>query len=147
MAKEQNLELGDKVLIDNQLFVAKNKKFSPMWICLFEITKIINKQNVEVKIKKRSQIYNVCRLKKFMNPENYKFKSVESIKKHTVGKDDENEIGQMVNKEISNKCIKTNQLIKNSIEFRVLHSMKKLISKEKHPINAINTLIIPEADR
>ena len=40
---EHNLEVGDKVLIDNQLFVSKDKKFSPMWIGPFEITKIINK--------------------------------------------------------------------------------------------------------
>ena len=29
-APENNLEVGDKVLVNNQLFVAKNKKFSPM---------------------------------------------------------------------------------------------------------------------
>jgi hypothetical protein len=53
-AKEHNFQVGDQVLIDNQLFVSKNKKFSPMWIGPFVITKIINKQNVEVKIKKQS---------------------------------------------------------------------------------------------
>ena len=51
-ASEHNLEIGDKVLIDNQLFASKNKKLSPMWIGPFEITKIINKQTVEVKVKK-----------------------------------------------------------------------------------------------
>ena len=49
--KEHNFQVGDEVLIDNQLFVSKNKKFSPMWIGPYKITKIINKQNVEVKIK------------------------------------------------------------------------------------------------
>ena len=68
MATEHNLEVGDKVLFDNQLFVAKNRKFSPMWIGPFEITKIINKLNVEVKIKNRLLFYSVCRLKKFTDP-------------------------------------------------------------------------------
>ena len=72
---EHNLEVGDKVLIDNQLFVSKNKKFSPMWIGPFEIPKIINKQNVEVITKTRSQIYNLCRLKKFTDRERSKFKN------------------------------------------------------------------------
>ena len=31
-AKKHNCQVGDQVLIDNQLFVSKNKKFSPMWI-------------------------------------------------------------------------------------------------------------------
>ena len=66
---EHNLEVGDKVLIDNQPYMSKNKKFSPSWIGPFEITEIINKLNVEVKIKNRSQIYNVCRLKKLTDPE------------------------------------------------------------------------------
>ena len=35
-----------------------------------EITRIINKQNMEVKIKNRSQIYNVCRSKKFTDLQN-----------------------------------------------------------------------------
>ena len=43
-ATEHNLAVGDKVLIDNQLFVSKNQKFLPMWIEPLEITKIINKQ-------------------------------------------------------------------------------------------------------
>ena len=30
LASEHNLEVGDKVLIDNQLFLSENKKFSPM---------------------------------------------------------------------------------------------------------------------
>ena len=42
---------------------------------------------------------------------------------------------------------KANDLIKNSIEHRVTRSMKKLISKEAVSINAINSLIIPEAVR
>ena len=59
-ASEHNLEIGDKVIIDYQLFVVKNKMFSPMWIGPSVITKIINEQNVEVKIKNRSQIYKMC---------------------------------------------------------------------------------------
>ena len=51
-----------------------------MWIWHFKISKIINKQNVEVKIRNRSQINNVCRLKKFTDPEKSKFKSDKSIK-------------------------------------------------------------------
>ena len=51
-ATMHNFQIGEKMLIDNQLFVSKNKKFSPMWIGPFEITKVINKQNVEVQIKK-----------------------------------------------------------------------------------------------
>ena len=31
-ATTHNFQMGDTVLIDNQLFVSKNKKFSPMWI-------------------------------------------------------------------------------------------------------------------
>ena len=42
---------------------------------------------------------------------------------------------------------KGNELIKNSIERRVTRSMRKLISKEEVSINAINSLIIPKADR
>ena len=37
-----------------------------------------------MKIKNRAQIYNVCRLKKFIDPENSKFKDEKCIKKHTV---------------------------------------------------------------
>ena len=62
-----------------------------MWIGPFVITKIINKQNVEVKIKNRAQIYNVCRLKKFTDPEYSKFKNEESIKKHTVETSDKSD--------------------------------------------------------
>ena len=62
-ATEHNLQVGEKLLIGNQLFVSKNKRLSPMWIGPFDITRKINKLNVEVKIKNRSQIYNVCRLK------------------------------------------------------------------------------------
>ena len=79
------------MLIDNQLFVSKNKKFSPMWIGPFVITKVINKQNVGVKIKNRTQIYNVCRLKKFTDPDYSKFKNEESIKKHTVETSDKSD--------------------------------------------------------
>ena len=59
-ASEHNLEVGEKVLIDNQLFVAKYKKFSPMWIGPFVIIKIINKQNMEVKIKKTDHKSTMC---------------------------------------------------------------------------------------
>ena len=79
-ATEHNLAGGDKAIINNQFFVSMKKKFSPMQNGPFEITKIINKQHVEVKIKNRSQIYNVCRLKKFTVPDSYKFKCEESIK-------------------------------------------------------------------
>jgi hypothetical protein len=146
-AKEHNFQVGDKVLIDNQLFVSKNKKFSPMWIGPFLITKVINKQNVEVKIKNRAQIYNVCRLKKFTDPENSKFKNDKNIKEHTVEADDDMEERQIANKEVQSDKSRANELIKNSIERRVTRSMKKLISKEEVSINAINALIIPEADR
>ena len=61
----------------------------------------------------------MCRLKKFTDPENSRFKNEKSIKQHTV----------------------------DSIERRVTRSMKKLISKEEVSINAINALIIPKADR
>ena len=50
-----------------------------MWIGPFENTKIINKKNVEVKIKNRSQIYNVCRLKNNTDPENSKVESTLKI--------------------------------------------------------------------
>jgi hypothetical protein len=150
-AKEHNFQVGDEVLIDNQLFVSKNKKFSPMWIGPFVITKIINKQNVEVKIKNRAQIYNVCRLKKFINPENSKFKDENCIKKHTVEHSDtDTENGSenaKLGSEVPIKNQTANELIKNSIERRVTRSMKKLISKEAVSINAINSLIIPETDR
>ena len=49
--------------------------------------------------------------------------------------------------EVKNNKHTANELIKNSIERRVTRSMKKLISKEEVSINAINALIIPEADR
>ena len=76
-----------------------------MWIGPFKITKIINKQNVEVEIKKRSQIYNVCRIKKFADPESKKFGSEESIKKQKVRGDNAN-----LNMESDNKvkCNKAN---------------------------------------
>ena len=136
-AKEHNLQVGNKVLVDNQLFVAKNKKFSPMWIGPLEITKIINKQNVEVKIKNRSQIYNVCRLKKFTNPENSKFYCDKNIKKHMVESDGDIESKQNTKGEVINRSKKANELIKNSIECRVTLSMK-LISKEEQSNKAIN---------
>ena len=40
-----------------------------------------NEQNVEVKIKNRSQIYNVCRLKKFVDPQSSKLKNETLMKK------------------------------------------------------------------
>ena len=102
--------MGDKVLIDNQLFVSKNKKFSPMWIGPFEITIVINKQNVEVKIKKnRTQIYNVCRLKKFTDPENSKLKNYSNIKEHTVEKDYDMEEQQFANKKVPSVNNKANE--------------------------------------
>ena len=102
-----------------------------------------------MKIKNRAQIYNVCRLKKFINPENSKFKNENCINKHTVEHSDtdtENS-SENANSEVQIKHKKANELIKNSIERRVTRSMKKLISKEAVSINAINSLIIPEADR
>ena len=45
------------------------------------------------------------------------------------------------------KCKDANESIQNSIEQRVMRSVKKLISKEQQSFNAINTLIIPESDR
>ena len=101
---------------------------------------------MEVKIKSRAQIYNACRLKKFTDPENSKFKNDSYIKKHTVESGTKLDYTQIADKEApSNR--KTNELIKNAIERRVTRSMKKLISKEEVSINAINSLIIPEADR
>ena len=117
-----------------------------MWIGPYVITRVINKQNVEVKIKNRSQIYNICRLKKFANPENSKFKNEESIRKHTVVNSDENDT-EKPQSEVKHNKHTANELIKNSIERRVTRSMKKLISKEEVSINAINALIIPETDR
>ena len=70
-AKEHNFQVGDEVLIDNQLFVSKNKKFSPMWIGPFVITKIINKQNVEVKIKKQNANLQRMRTQKVHRPRNF----------------------------------------------------------------------------
>ena len=106
------------------------------------------KQNVEVKIKNRAQIYNVCRLKKFADPEYSKFKNEESIKKHTVETSDKSDTQNSQNEsEVQIKKSNANELIKNSIERRVTRSMRKLISKEEVSINAINSLIIPETDR
>lgn len=31
-AKKHNIKVGDQVLVDTQMFVSKNKKFSPVWI-------------------------------------------------------------------------------------------------------------------
>ena len=111
-----------------------------MWIGPFVITKIINKQNVEVKIKNRAQIYNVCRLKKFIDPQNSKFKNEECIKKHSVDHNDtgNNSENAKSDSEVPIKKHTANELIKNSIERRVTRSMKKLISKEEVSINAIN---------
>ena len=76
MATEHNLEVGDKVLFDNQLFVAKNRKFSPMWIGPFEITKIINKLNVEVKIKKQIVILQCVQAEKIHRSLKFKFQKL-----------------------------------------------------------------------
>ena len=84
-----------------------------MWIGPFEITRIINKQNVEVKIKNSSQIYNVCRLKKFTNWENSEFHCDKSIKKHMVESDGDIENKQIAKGEVINKSKKANKLIKD----------------------------------
>ena len=70
-----------------------------------------------------------------------------NIKEHTVETDGDMEEKQIANKKVPCDKSRANELIKNSIERRVTHSMKKLISKEEVSIHAINTLIIPEADR
>jgi hypothetical protein len=120
-----------------------------MWIGPFVITKIINKQNVEVKIKNRAQIYNVCRLKKFIDPQNSKFKDEKCIRRHSVDHSDTKNSSESArtDSEVPIKKHTANELIKNSIERRVTRSMKKLISKEEVSINAINALLIPETDR
>ena len=79
-------------------------------------------QNVEVKIKNRSQIYNVCRLKKFTNPENSKFKNEESIRKHTVDNSDANDT-EKPQSDVKNGKHTANELIKNTIERRVTSSI------------------------
>ena len=83
---------------------------------------------MEVKIKNKSQIYNVCRLKKFTDPEISKFRNEENMRKHTVCGDKENQ-----NKVSDSKVkdSKANELFKNSIERRVTRSMKKSMSKEE----------------
>ena len=102
-----------------------------------------------MKIKNRAQIYNVCRLKKFTDPESSKFKNEKSIKEHTVDENDTNDTEnlQLKKSEVQIGKNRANELIKNSIEHRVTRSMRKLTSKEEVSINAINYLIIPEADR
>ena len=81
----------------------------------FVITKVINKQNVEVKIKNRAQIYNVCRLKKFTDPDYSKFKNEESIKKHTVETNDNSDTHNSQNEsEVQIKKQNANQVMKNS---------------------------------
>ena len=91
----------------------------------------------------------MCRLKKFFDPKNSKFKDEDCIKKHTVEHSDTDTENSSENarSEVPIKNPTANDLIKNSIERRVTRSMKKLISKEAVSINAINSLIIPEADR
>ena len=98
-----------------------------------------------MKIKNRAQIYNVCRLKKFIDPKSSKFKDENCIKKHTVEHSDtENETGNsQIKSEVPIEKQTANKLIKNSIERRVTRLMKKSISKEAVSINAINSLIIP----
>ena len=100
-----------------------------------------------MKIKSRVQIYNVCRLKRFTDPENSKFKNDRNIRKHTVEDKSDTEKQQIAKNEVQSDKHKANELIKNSIKRRVTRSMKKLISKEGVSINAINSLIIPEAGR
>ena len=68
------------------------------------------------------------------------------MKEHTVNSDGEKNNQKIDQSEVA-KCKKVNELIKNSIERRVTCSKKKFISKEEQSINAINALIIPEADR
>ena len=75
------------------------------------ITKILNKQNVEVKIDNRLQIYNMRRLKKIIDPENSKFKNDKSIKEHSLEKENDPLSENFENEKI-NQCKKANQLIK-----------------------------------
>ena len=75
----------------------------------------------------------MCRLKKFIDPKNSKFKDENCIKKHTVEHSDTDTENSSDNakleSEVPIKKQTANELIKNSIERRVTRSMKKLISK------------------
>jgi hypothetical protein len=64
-ASRHNLNEGDYAYLDNQLFLGKNKKLAQPWIGPYLVTKVINEQNVELKISpKRAQIHSAYRLKK-----------------------------------------------------------------------------------
>ena len=72
----------------------------------------------------------MCRLKKFTDPESSKFKSEKRIKDHSVRSDGPKENQQFDQNKVE-MCKNAYELIKNSIEWRVKCSMKKLILKEE----------------
>ena len=83
-ASKNNLGVGNKVLIDIQLFVAKNKKFAPMCPSVYDHT---NHLRAKCGSENQKQITNLqyVQLKKFLDAYNYKLKKNESIiKKHNV---------------------------------------------------------------
>ena len=68
-SKPHNLKIGDKVWVDNQVFLNKNKKFAKKWTGPYLVTDVLNKQNVELQLTPRRRgIRSVYRLKKFVDP-------------------------------------------------------------------------------
>ena len=86
-----------------------------MWISPFVITRIINEQNVEVKIKNRCQIYNMCHLKKFFDPESSKFKNEILIKKHSVDMDIEERLLNFEKDQKNENVIQKSKLEKDKV--------------------------------
>ena len=66
------------------------------------------------------------RFKKFMDPENSKFRSENFMKEHIVNQNNETDSETFDNGEVK-ECKTANELIKNSIQRRVTRSMKKFI--------------------
>ena len=67
-----------------------------------------------------------------------------SIREHNVDTQKNDSLCEDLEAGKFNHCKKANKLIKNLIEWRVMQSMKKIVSKEKQSVIAINALIIPE---
>ena len=155
-AKPHGIKVGDKVYVDNQVFLKKNKKFAQQWTGPYLVTDVINEQNVELQMTPRRRgVHSVYRLKKFIDPEDSKFKNAEKMAQETDQSENQNEeIEKLIESEEKQACktrkTQEKDLIKNSIERRVTRSITKAVQGKSAPeksIQSINNLIIADNEK